>query len=295
MSLPSTCCTSTCTPEPVLVPGVQGEDGTPGTDGSDGVNAFTLLTANLTLPAIGGSVSASVANNSWASVGQVVFGSDGVDFGTFEVASKTGTTIMGLTFLGVAGDASPGAVIGSGGQISPGGHPSALSAALPTALTDNSTGTASNTIAAGVGIVDWFFTHTFIAGTAAVEPVTTWTPGFKFKILGWHAVTSVLLVGAGGSRIANMEINATDVGTIPSTITIPIANAAVGTVTAGTAVAGANTGSASDTFSIEIAAGGTEFSAGVVTFVVRVQNMDQADSVASLAAHVNSLITSLTP
>jgi hypothetical protein len=91
-----------------------------------------------------------------------------------------------------------------------------------------------------------------------------------------------------------MEIGGTDVGTVPSTCTIPIANAAVGTVTAGTAVAGANTGSASDSFSIEIANGGTEFTAGMVTFVVRVQNMDEANAAASLADHVNDLIPALT-
>jgi hypothetical protein len=91
-----------------------------------------------------------------------------------------------------------------------------------------------------------------------------------------------------------MEIGGTDVGTVPSTLVIPIANAAVGTVTAGAAVAGANTGTNADSFSIEIANSGTEFTAGMVTFVVRVQNMDQANSVASLAANINSLIVALT-
>jgi hypothetical protein len=92
-----------------------------------------------------------------------------------------------------------------------------------------------------------------------------------------------------------MEINTTDVGTVVSTVTIPIANAAVGTVTAGTAVSGTPiSGNATDTFSVEIQAGGTQFTAGEGTFIILVQNIDDANAAASLAAHVDALITSLT-
>jgi hypothetical protein len=227
-------------------------------------------------------------------IGQVIFISDGVDWGFFRILTIPSAITATLEWLGYQDDAAAGSALASGSTVSPAGTQPPLAGALPTALTDNSTGTASNTIAAGVGIVDWFFTHTFISGTAAVEPVTTWVPGFAFKILGWHAVTSVLLVGAAGSRTANMEIGGTDVGTVPSTLVIPIANAAVGTVTAGAAVAGANTGTNADSFSIEIANSGTEFTAGMVTFVVRVQNMDTANAVASLAANSNALIVALT-
>lgn len=160
-------------------------------------------------------------------------------------------------------------------------------------LTDNSTGAAATTIAAGVGIQTLLFTHTFIGGTDTVEPVTNFTLGYKFKILSWAAITSVLLVGAGGSRVANLEIGTTDVGTVPSTCTIPIANAAVGTVTAATAVSGANTGAANATLSIEIASGGTQFTAGQVTFAITVQNMDVADAFASLIAQQAKSITDI--
>lgn len=164
-------------------------------------------------------------------------------------------------------------------------------AAVGAVTTDSTTGTAQAAAAAGVGVGTWYFTHTFIGGTSAVEPVTAWTPGFKFKILSWSCVTSVLLVGAGGSRVANMEIGTTDVGTVASTITIPIANAAVGVVTAGTAVSGANTGTSASTFSIEIANGGTEFTAGTVTFAVVYQNMDTADAVAAILEDLAALRT----
>lgn len=298
MSAANDCNCACPTPEVVEVPGSAGAAGAAGADGTDGVNAFTTTTAIINLPVAPGPVTSpavqSFADTSWMSIGQVIFISDGTDYAHFRVLTKPSTITATLEWLDYEDDAAAGSELASGSTVSPSGTQPPLSAALPTALTDNTTGTASNTLAAGVGIQHWFFTHTFISGTAAVEPVTTWVPGFAFKILAWHAVTSVLLVGAGGSRVANLEIGGTDVGTVPSTCTIPIANAAVGTVTAATAVAGANTGTSADSISIEIANGGTEFTAGMVTFVIQVQNMDVANAAASLADHVNDLITALT-
>lgn len=164
----------------------------------------------------------------------------------------------------------------------------ALAGSGAATITDNTTGTAGSTLAAGAGYQTIEFAHTFIGGTSAVEPVTNYTPGFKFKIIKWAAVTDVLLVGSGGSRVANMEIGTVDVGTVVSTVTVVEANAAVGTVTAGTTVTGANTGTSTDTISIEIASGGTAFTAGKVNFVITLQNMDTADAIASLAAQSNS-------
>jgi len=161
-------------------------------------------------------------------------------------------------------------------------------------LTDNTTGTVGVTLAAGAGHSYLTFPHTFIGGTDAVEPVTALTLGYKFKIISWAFVTEALLVGAAGSRVANLEIGTTDVGTVVSTCTIPIANAVVGVVTAGTTVTGANTGSAAATFSIEIATGGTAFTAGSGTFQILVQNMDTADALASLAAQTDALLVDLT-
>lgn len=297
MSLPTTCCTSTCTPEPVLVPGVEGAAGTNGTDGADGVNAFTLLTADVTLPAIGNSVSVSVADNSWASVGQVVFASDGTDWGTFEVLTKTGTTAMLLNFLGVAGDAAPGAVIGTGGQVSPGGHPSALSAALPQAFTDNSTGTPSDTIAAGVGCHTITIPLTSLAtglSTSAIDLLTNYVLGYAFKVLKFDFVTTVAGTGAGASQVFNLEIGTTNV---TNNLTVTLAStAAIGQISTGAPdpIIANNVGTATDTLSIEMAAGGTVFTAGAGYFVIKVQNMDEADAAASLADHVNNLILALT-
>jgi hypothetical protein len=65
-------------------------------------------------------------------------------------------------------------------------------------------------------------------------------------------------------------------------------------LTSATAITAANVGLATDTFSVEVAAGGTIFTAGAGILFIRVQNMDSANAVASLADHINDLITSLT-
>lgn len=291
----SPCCTATPAPVNVI-----GSPGLAGAAGTNGINAFTTLTAvaGVTIPAIGSDVTAAVAENSWMSIGQQVFLSDGTDKGTFTVKSKTGTTSVVLTFLGAPGDSAPAAVINQNGTVSPGGAPGALAAALPGAETYaalTAVGAVDNlaAIAVGVGYSRIHFRHQFIGGTSAVEPVTNLTLGYKFRIVSWDWITTVLLVGAGGSRVANMTINGVAVGTVMSTVTVAIASAAVGTVIAGTAVAGANTGDATATLSIQIANGGTAFTAGSGLFSILVQNMDTADAIANICKHINDLIAAL--
>lgn len=114
----SLCCTPTVS---VNVPGAPGTDGTNGADGAPGVNAFTLLTANLTLPAVNSDVTASVANSSWMVVGQVLIANDGTTQGNFKVVTVPSGTSVTLTFLGYSGDGSPGVSINSGGTVSPAG------------------------------------------------------------------------------------------------------------------------------------------------------------------------------
>ena len=296
MPAPASCCNQCTDTEIVEVPGVQGLAGADGDDGTDGVNAYTTTTANFVIPAIGATVaSVGVADNSWMVLDQTIFAGDGTDRGTFTVATKTGTTVVSLTFLGASGDSAPGATVDSGAIVAPAGRISGLSVALPTAFTDNSTGIASDTIAAGVGIFELTIPHTIPAGTAVAEIITNLVLGFRFKILSWSFVTDIAGEGVGASRVYNMEIGAVDVGTVPSTCTLTLASTSdPGELTAGTAVSGAQTGSATDTFSIQLATGGTAFTAGSGFFVVRIQNMDTADAVASLADLIDDLILSLT-
>lgn len=287
MSATSDCSCSCPSPVVTEIPGTEGDGGGAGTDG---VSAFTT-TDGVAGPFDAGDtgITITVADTSMFSVGQYVAIEDvnGANPGFFQITALAANQLT-LTYLdiGANGDAKS---IATTKAVSPSGPPFTLGA-LPAVLVDASTGTAGNNIAAGVGITQLHIPHTFIGGTSAVEPLTNYTVGFKFKILSWVFVTEVLLVGAAGSRVANLEIGTTDVGTVVSTCTIPIANAAVGTVTEATAVSGANTGSASDTLSIEIASGGTQFTAGSGTFIITIQNMDTADAIASIADKINDLI-----
>lgn len=283
MSSPTPCVPTSCCSTPTTV-------SVPGSTGASGITTAS----SFVLPAIGATVAITVGDSSWIKQGKNLFISDGSKLANFVVTGVNSATSITARFLGLVGDSASG-TFSDGAVVSPGFGNQTVAWDLDAmaALTDNSTGSAGNTIAAGVGISYLKFPHTFIGGTAAVEPVTAFTVGYKFKILSWVFVTEVLLVGAAGSRVANMEINSTDVGIVPSTVTIPIANAAVGTVTAGLAVSGANTGTNTDTFSIEIQNGGTQFTAGSGTFIVTVQNMDTADAIASLASKINTLRTAL--
>lgn len=291
----ATNCACPC-PDPTIteVPGSPGAAGADGADGADGINAYTVTTADVTLPAAAGPVvlATSVAVSSWASIGQVIFISDGTNWGHFEVLTKPSATSFTLEWLNYPNDAVGTTVIASGATVSPAGVLATF--APPTAITDNSTGTASNTIAAGVGIETLMFqVHLPSLGVGASELMTNYTLGYAFKILAVDAVVETVGTGAGATMNLNLEIGAVNVtgGVVNPTL----ANTATaGALISGTAVTAANTGTAADTLSIEVAAGGTVFTAGVIMLLIRVQNMDTANAIASLADHVNDLITALT-
>lgn len=283
-------------PEVVTIPGSAGEDGAAGAAGTDGINAFTVTTANLTLPAAAGPVVAplTVGVSSWASIGQVIIISDGTNWAHFRVLTIPSAASFTLQWLDYDGDAVGTTVIASGATVSPSGVASPLSAALPNALTDNTTGTASDTLAAGVGVTTLMFAVDLTTlTTLARELLTDYVLGYAFKILAVDFVVTEEGTGAGATQTINLEINSTNVtgGVINPTL----ANTATaGALVAGTAVTAANTGNAAATLSIEVAAGGTIFTAGQGIILVKVQNMDTANAFASLADHVNDLITALT-
>lgn len=139
MSAASDCCAVCETPTVVEVPGVEGSPGADGSDGADGISSFTLLTSDLTLPAVNGSVGMFVAENSWAAVGLVIFASDGTDVGTFRITGLTGSTGITATFLGAPGDSAPAAVIGTGGKVMPAGAPQST----PLAVANGGTGAST--------------------------------------------------------------------------------------------------------------------------------------------------------
>lgn len=152
-------------------------------------------------------------------------------------------------------------------------------------LTNSTTGTAGSAMAAGAGVYTVTIPLTSLAtglSTSAIDLLTGYTPGHKFKLLGFSFVTTVAGTGTNASQVFNLEIGTTN--TTGGVLTLALADTdTIGKVKAATAITAANTGSASDTISIEMAASGTVFTAGAGYFVIKIQNMDTADAFASIA------------
>lgn len=179
-----------------------------------------------------------------------------------------------------------------------GGTPTAQPSGVgQSALTDSTTGTASTTLAAGTGVQTVVIPLTSLAtglSTSAIDLLTNYTPGYKFKILAFDFVTTVAGTGSGASQTFNLEIGTTNLtgGVINTTLA---STSAIGAITAGTAITANNTGTSTDTISIELAAGGTVFTAGGGYFLLKLQNMDTADTAASIARLAGALRTALGP
>jgi hypothetical protein len=115
MSATSPCIPCCPTPQSVNVPGAPGGNGT---NGTNGVNAFTLTAADFTVPAIGGSVTVTVANSTWMVIGQILIMTGPANFLITAIPS---TTTVTLTFLGYPGDVAPAVAILTGTKVSPAG------------------------------------------------------------------------------------------------------------------------------------------------------------------------------
>ncbi len=280
------CCSTAKTTQ---YPGVAGDKGDAGTNG---INAFTLLSSALVLPTSPtDALTASVADSTWMAVGEVIFFSDGTNFAHVRVTSKPSAASVSGVFLRYPGNAADGVSIGIGAIVTPSGIKTPLSAALPNALTDNSTGTQSDTIAAGVGVFTLpFFVN--LADLANHDLVTTLTLGYKFKILGVSFV--VEKPATTGSKLATITPYINGAAVTGGVLALTSGNCTPqGVVVAGSAVTAANTGDASATLSLT-ASSVTAFIEGSGWIVLKIQNTDSADAVASLAKHVNDLITALT-
>ena len=302
MPLPVDCCSSCCsTAAPVNVIGSTGADGAVG---ADGASAFTTLTTTLVIPAAAGPVVApatiTVLDASWIAIGQTIFASDDTDWGTFSVTNVVGNNLT-LEYLAAPGDIG-GGTIDIGGNVTPSGRPGALAAALPAAevYTDLTTILAvdAGDLQPGVGMAQ--FTHPIVSiigtagyGALAMDVLTNFTVGYRFRLVDFYWVTTIVGAGAGASQTFNLEIGATNV--TGGVLNVTLANTAIiGGVVGATAITAANIGSAADTISIEMAAGGTVFTSGSGYFVILIQNMDTADMACILSSKINDLITALT-
>lgn len=115
MGVPIQCCNPCPTSETVNIPGPEGADGA---DGTPGVNAFTITTADFAVPNIGSSVTISVGNSTWATVGQNVFIAGA---GIFQITAKAGPSSMTVNYLNYNGNTHAGETVTAGAQVSPGG------------------------------------------------------------------------------------------------------------------------------------------------------------------------------
>ena len=86
--------------------------------GAQGSNAYTTLTAQLTVPAVGSTVTASVVSNKWMVVGQIVVMPGPA---TFSVTSLSGSTSAVLTNLGYINNLQPGSGLHTDRNTSPDG------------------------------------------------------------------------------------------------------------------------------------------------------------------------------
>lgn len=147
----SPCCS---TPQIVDVPGSPGINGI---DGATGIDAFTLLTTTLVIPAVAGPVIApaadiGVAENAWINVGATLFISDGTHWGTFTVTAVGIGTIQ-LNFEAATGDTAS-QTIAIGGTVSPGGViGAAATAIIPITSSQDSLAQAIIEVYAQVGTV----------------------------------------------------------------------------------------------------------------------------------------------
>jgi len=151
-------------------------------------------------------------------------------------------------------------------------------------LTDSTTGTAGTALAAGVGVTTVAIPIQLASmTTSAADLITNYTPGYKFKVLSASFVTTTLGTGSGASQVLNLEIGSTNITGGVVTVTLASTDT-LGEISAGTSVTAANTGSATDTLSVEVAASGTVFTAGAGVLLLQIQNMDSADAFATLRA-----------
>lgn len=296
MSAASSCDCFCPTPVITEIPGSPGENGEPGAPGADGVSAFTHLAGILSIPVnVGDSVGADVFNSTWAGIGEVVFISDDVFWAHFRVTALPNSAQMTLEYLGYPGDSAFPNDISGGAIVTPSGVQPALAGPLPNTLTDNSSGAASDTIAAGAGVITITIPLTSLAtglSTLAIDLLTNYTLGYAFKLLSFDFVTTIPGTTGGASQTFNLEIGTTNVTGGVLNVTLG-STAAIGAVTSGTTITANDVGTATDFLSIEMAAGGTAFGSGSGYFVIKLVNLDTANAIASLADHINDLIAVL--
>jgi len=208
-------------------------------------------------------VTPTISNSSAAEVaGVATAAQDANDYGYILVSGKYNTKATGTLARGdsVYADSSNNRIV---------------------ELQDNSTGTASNTIAAGVGSYNLTFQFD-LADIADGDLVSDLLLNHKFKIIESYFVATEPVTTASKATTISLDID--DVAVTNSAIALTSANCTpAGAKVQNAGALAANTGSATATLTIK-AASTTAFVEGKGVLVICIQNMDTADAVASLAA-----------
>lgn len=158
------------------------------------------------------------------------------------------------------------------------------------AITDSTTGTASDTLAAGAGTYLLAFPMALKEITDG-DFLTDYTIGHKFKLLSFAYVADV--EETTGSKLSTLTLEIGSTATTGGSLAMTSAKGTpTGKVSAATAITALNTGSATDTISI-IGASTTAFVEGSGSLIIEVQNMDTADALASIADKWNEIRTTL--
>lgn len=286
MSASATDCQCAC-PDPVIteIPGVEGASG------DNGLPAYTLTTADFVVPPLGSNVAVTVESVEWLGGDPSLGPVEGAyvlipTAGYFTVLSFAGSTIV-LTYLDITQNTHVGETIPAGRPVLPTG-PQLVAGAM-TGLTSLAGGTGSTTLAAATGVHTLAF---YIDATAIAngDLITEYVPGYNFKLLKFDARCAAPVTTGAKASTLNLEINTTDV--IGGVISLA-GTYAQGAAQAGTAITNQNTGTLSQSFSIE-ASSTTAFVEGAFWLIISIQNMDDANAWQSVALKVNEIITEVT-
>lgn len=260
------------------------------TPGGTGASAITTTSANFTIPAIGSTVLISCGDTSWLKAFKNVFISDGANLANFIITAVNSATSFTGKFLGFVADSAAGTAIQSGAIVIPGIGDFTVPWDLDalTAFTDSSGGTKSDTIAA-----------TCVKFTQIIGP-------FSMALLVNSQIWKVPIQSAFTINSATFRCDiAITTGAKAATLTTQISGVActggvmavAGTYAtaatqAGTAISGANTGTAGQLAEIAVS-GVTAFTEGVGHVELSITNTDLAATLAAMAFKANQLRTAL--
>lgn len=277
------CCNSSQT---VAVPGPQGPQGA--------AAPIILTTASFVIPASGSSAVVTVTSTAYFQQHQnILIGNSGGGIGNFQVDSIISPTqFFGLN-LGFRHDFPPGSTIPSGSVVTSGpGYFDFLNLTGTVALTDSTGGAISTTLAATCGIRTLAF-YVTLANISASGLLGAFTPGYAFKILKVDFAVEKAVTTA--AKLATLTPNISGVAVTGGVLSLTSANCTpASAVVAGSTVTAANTGTAIQTFSI-VASAVTTFVEGSGWILVRIQNLDDINALASIASLVNTLLASVKP